>query len=113
MDVDQAFAAALSALPYPSTQLPSAGKGRIYLAWQALLDTPALYASNTPLRTEHMVQVTVYSERPLTGDELRSIQRALTRGGIRVGSVGPKLYDSDLKRHYRPITCRWSAPNDG
>ncbi|MDR3050924.1 MAG: hypothetical protein LBU67_04310 [Oscillospiraceae bacterium] len=90
MDVDQAFRAALSTLPYPTTQVPSTGKGSVYLAWQELLQTGALYAGNRSLRTEHMVQVSVYSLQPLTGDHLREIKRALRDGGIHVGSLEPE-----------------------
>lgn len=111
-DVHQAFCAALSTLPYPTSRWPSAGEGRIYTAWQELLETPVVYASNQVRRLEHLVQVNVYSEQPLTAKELEKVRHALQSHGIRV-SLGPELYDHELKRHHRPLTCRWQEPAFG
>lgn len=109
MTVFSVFDAALSATPYPVTQLPIKEDVPVCLAFWEVLGQPAAHASNNATRILHTMQVDIYARNPI-GPELDTVCKALKRAGIRVGNWGPAEYEMQTRWHHMPITCYYAEP---
>ena len=107
MDVNSVINRALSPLPCPASQRPAKPQ-ETYVSWFEVLAQPALSASNAPRRTEHMVQVDVYSKQP-PAELVRLVVELLRGAQVRVSSYGPLDFESDTGYHHMPITCWWNS----
>ena len=107
MDAFCAINAALSALPYPITQLPIRENVPVCLAFWEVLGQPTAHASDRAQRIAHTMQVDIYARHPI-GPELVEVRKALRAAGIRVGSWGPADYEQQTHWHHMPITCYYA-----
>lgn len=114
MGYDEHFQAALAALPCPVSKEPASGGAETYAVFNEAQGSFAGYASNTPHRLRHMVQVHIYSRRDdgtheaLLGQAIRLLRAA----GVRVYHFGPDLYEADTGYHHIAATCVWTETTE-
>lgn len=106
--------ATLSSMAYPVSQLPAAAGYETYVTFNEVNGTPAKYASNTPMRVKHLVQLHVFSHRE-DGTHRRAFFAAmalLEKAGARLQSWGPDDYEKDTGIHHIAATFvvwqRWN-----
>lgn len=104
MTVHEILLSALSGLAPKVGRAPLSERPDTYIAWFVLRSAPES-ASNRWYRVQHLIQVDLYSRRPL--DELLDqTLRRLQLAGCNVESWGPELYESDTRYRHIPITLR-------
>lgn len=112
MDVNENMMRALSALPCEVCREPALAQTDTHVSWFKVMSYPMLDASNRARAVSHMMQVDVYSKRPVD-DLAEAVLDALRTGGFKIASWGPDGYEDDTGYHHVPITVRWSERLEG
>lgn len=104
MTIHETLKAALDGLAPKVGRHPLDERPDTYIAWMEILAKPVT-ASNRWHRTDHLVQVDLYSKEPL--DELiTAALHALRRAGCRISDWGPETYETDTRYRHIAITLR-------
>ena len=106
--VQEFFAAALAALPYPVSQPPGDAAADTYITFNEAAGIGRT-AGNTATRVRHLVQLHAWTR--LENGEHRvaffAAIEALKAAGVRVYSWGPDLYENDTGIRHISCTCSW------
>ena len=111
MTVNEVITQALSTLPYERSRPPAKAKAQTYVSWFEVTDSTGFQASNRALRTVYLMQVDIYSKKPLT-DQPDCVKAALRAAGLKIDSAGPEDYEEDTGYHHLPIRCWWARKNN-
>ena len=106
--VQEFFAAALAALPYPVSQPPGDAAADTYITFNEAAGIGRT-AGNTATRVRHLVQLHAWP-RLADGAHRAAVcaaSAALTAAGVRVYSWGPDLYENDTGIRHISCTCSW------
>lgn len=98
----------LHPLPCPVSLPPAGGKNSVYVTFHETQASYGAFASDSPLRMEHMVQVHVYGENMnQVAEVLAKAVGLLKAARIRIRAYGADYYEESIKRHHKAVTCVW------
>ena len=107
MTVNDVINQALDSLPYEKSRPPAKAKAQTYVSWFQVSRTTGYQASNRALRTVYLMQVDIYSKKPLTDQPDRVLQ-ALKAAGLKIDHCAQEDYEHDTGYHHLPIRCWWA-----
>lgn len=110
MTIHEVLKKALDGLAPKVGRHPLDERPETYIAWLEVKATPES-ASNHWIRVNHLMQVDLFSKRPL--DELLIITLSrLRRAGCAIQDWGPETYETDTRYRHIAITLRLVTDED-
>lgn len=104
MTIHEVLKGALTGLAPKVGRYPLDARPETYIAWFEVLATPET-ASNRWYRVRHLMQVDIYSKKPL--DELlAAVLHKLRKAGCAISDWGPETYEPDTRYRHVAITLR-------